>query len=423
MADEGMLTMTVKERERLRVMQVLMGRGLSQREAAEELGLTVRQVKRLLARYRHEGDAGVVSRRRGVPGNRRLSASLRASALAQVRQHYADFGPTLACEMLRERHQLVLSVESLRQLMIQAGLWVPRRERGRVHAPRDRRAHFGELIQIDGSPHDWFEGRAARCTLIVFIDDATSRITAARFAPVESTTAYFAALRQHLAVYGRPTALYSDRHAIFRSTASDPRETGPTQFGRALEALEIGHIAARSPQAKGRVERANKTLQDRLVKELRLAGIGDIETANAFLPHFLAQHNARFAVPPAHPRDVHRSLVHTPQELHRLLCRQYPRRVDHALCIQFENRLYQIDRPRHRRRMAQQTVVVLKDEHDALRILFNGEDLAFRTLRERPPPPPTASRKTLDQTLQNLSAPHRPASDHPWRKLAITPRA
>lgn len=421
--DEGILTMTVKERERLRVVQALVGRRLRQQEAAAELGLTVRQVKRLLARYRQGGDAGVVSRRRGVPSNRRLSASLRASVLAQVRQHYADFGPTLACEMLRERHQLMLSVESLRQLMIQAGLWVPRRERTRVHAPRDRRAHFGELVQIDGSPHDWFEGRAARCTLIVFIDDATSRITSALFAPVESTTAYFAALRQHLAVHGRPTALYSDRHSIFRSTAIEARETGPTQFGRALQALQIGHIAAHSPQAKGRVERANKTLQDRLVKALRLAGIGDIETANAFLPDFLARHNARFAVAPAQPRDTHRPLVHTPQELAVLLCRQYPRQVDRALCIQFENSLYQIDRPRHRRRMAHQTVTVLKDDHDALHIQFHGQDLPFRVLRERPEPPPTASRKTLDQALQTLSIPHQPNPDHPWRKPAVRPRA
>jgi len=419
---QGELTMTVSERDRLRVMQALDERRMRQRQAAEELDLTVRQVKRLLARYRREGDGGVVSRRRGRPSNRRLAPATRDQALEWVRSHYADFGPTLACEKLRQKHDLHLSVESLRQLMIGAGLWTPRRERVRIHAPRDRRPCFGELIQIDGSPHDWFEGRGPRCTLIVFIDDATSWITAAHFAPVEATTAYFATLQQHLAARGRPTALYSDRHSIFRCTAQEPREPGQTQFERALEGLEIQHIAATSPQAKGRVERANRTLQDRLVKALRLAGIDDLEAANRFLPGYLAEHNQQFAVTPADPRDVHRPVVHTSCELDTLLCRQYSRQVDHALCIQFENQRYQIERPTHRRRMAHCDVTVVKAADDTLRIQYHGKDLPFRLLKARPEPPPVASRKTLDQALDTSPAAHKPASDHPWRRPAV-PRA
>lgn len=421
--NQGELTMTVSERDRLRVMQALVERRMRQRQAAEELGLTIRQVKRLLARYRREGDAGLASRRRGQPSNRRLAEAVREQAIEHVRAHYADFGPTLAREMLSAHHDVHLSVESLRQLMIGDGLWLPRRERARLHAPRDRRPCFGELIQIDGSPHDWLEGRGPRCTLIVFIDDATSRLTAAHFAPVESTTAYFSALQQHLTAWGRPTAFYSDRHGIFRSTAREPREAGPTQFERVLEALEIRHIAANSPQAKGRVERANRTLQDRLVKALRLAGIDTLEAANRFLPDFLARHNTQFAVTPTDPRDVHRSVVHTSHELEILLCRQYLRRVDHALCIQFENQLYQIERPTHRRRMAHRQVTVLKTADHTLRIQLDGEDLPFHLLKARPEPAPVASRKTLDQVLPPSPAEHTPAPNHPWRQPAVTPRA
>jgi len=298
---EAYITMSHKELDRLEIIQAVAGKQLKQLEAARRLGLSVRQVKRLVQRYRDEGAAGLVSRRRGRRANNALADGVRQAVLALVRKHYADFGPTLACEKLAERHGHLLSVETLRQWMIADGLWAPKRRRqARIHPRRPRRPCLGELVQIDGSPHDWFEGRGPRCTLIVFIDDATGRLMALRFAPAETTQAYMETLAQHLEQHGRPVALYSDKHSIFRVNRPD-REGELTQFSRALKTLDIAPIHANSPQAKGRVERANQTLQDRLVKELRLRGIDDIDAANDFLPAFMADYNARFAVAPQTP--------------------------------------------------------------------------------------------------------------------------
>ena len=284
---EETIAMTQKAIDRLSVIQQVVNRQLRQREAAVQLGLSIRQVKRLVARFRQEGPPGLVSRHLGRrPGNA-LSKAVRQEIMGLVHERYADFGPTLACEKLVEQHGYRLSVETLRQWMIAEGLWKPKkRKAARIHQRRPRRPCPGELVQIDGSPHDWFEGRGPCCTLIVFIDDATSKLMALHFVPAETTWAYLQTLRVYLAKYGRPVALYSDKHSIFRVNYPE-REGELTQFTRALKTLDIEPIHANTPQAKGRVERANQTLQDRLVKELRLAGISDIEAANAFLPTFM----------------------------------------------------------------------------------------------------------------------------------------
>lgn len=207
---------------------------------------------------------------------------------ALLREFYPDFGPTLAAEKLAERDGIAVSAETVRRLQIELGLWRPKKRRAkRVFQLRDRRPRFGELIQIDGSPHDWFEGRAPRCTLIVFVDDATGRLTSLRFAPVESAKAYLQALREHVLTHGCPLAFYSDRHGIFRVNAKDAESgDGKTEFGRVAERLKIELINALTPQAKGRVERANQTLQDRLIKEMRLRNIGSMQEGQAFLPEF-----------------------------------------------------------------------------------------------------------------------------------------
>src|SRR5690349_5696942 len=285
-----------------------VGRGeLPVAGAAWLLGLSARQVFRLLRRFRAEGAAGLASRRRGRPSNRRLPASVREAALAAVRERYADFGPTLAAEKPAELHDVRLSRETLRRWMSEAGLWVPRKaRRGRVHQPRHRRDCLGELVQIDGCQHHWFEDRGPPCTLLVFVDDATSRLMHLRFVPAESAFAYMAATRAYIETHGKPVA-FSDRHGIFRVNHPDAAGgDGVTQFGRALHELTIAIICANSPQAKGRVERAHKTLQDRLVKELRLAGVSTVEAANAFLPGFVAAYNARFAKEPRLAEDLHR---------------------------------------------------------------------------------------------------------------------
>ena len=256
-----------------------------------------------------------------------------------VRAHYADFGPTLAAEMLAERHGLKVSRETLRGWMTEAGLWLSRRQRRSFHQPRLRREALGELVQIDGSEHRWFEDRAEPCTLLVFIDDATGRLMQLRFVTSESAFAYFEALQGYLEAHGCPIAFYSDKHSVFRVARKDAKGgQGMTQFGRALAELNIEILCANSSQAKGRVERVNRTLQDRLVKELRMAGISDIEAGNAFLPGFIERFNARFAVAPARPDDLHRPLNIAPDRLRDILCHREQRYVGQQLALSYERK-------------------------------------------------------------------------------------
>jgi transposase len=348
-------------------------------EAASLLGLSRRQVFRLLARFRSEGPAGLASRRRGRPSNRRLPAAVREAALAVVRERYADFGPTLAAEMLAERHDLRLSRETLRHWMTEASLWVPRSaRRGRVHQPRHRRDRPGELVQIDGCEHAWFEDRGPTCTLLVFVDDATSRLMHLRFVPAESAFAYMAATRAYVEAHGKPVAFYSDKHGIFRVNRPDAaRGDGMTQFGRALAELAIDIICANSPQAKGRVERAHKTLQDRLVKELRLAGVGTIEAANALLPAFVADYNARFGRPPRDAKDSHRPLA-PPDDPDEALTWREERTVTGSLTLHYNKVLFLLEPTELARGLARKRVTVLEFPDGRLAIRHRGTDLPYR---------------------------------------------
>src|SRR5580704_1276289 len=331
----GVVLMSKRELNRIDVLARLDAGRLTTLAAADLMRGTVRQTHRLLKRYRDGGAPAIANRRRGRPSNNRLSDVVRDHAVALVRQYYADFGPTLAAEKLGERHDVHVSRETLRGWMRQAGIWLPRAERKRIQQPRHRREHFGELIQIDGSDHRWFEDRAAPCTLLVFIDDATSRLMELRFVPSESTFAYFETLKSYLQRHGRPVAFYSDKHSIFRVSREDAAGgDGMTQFGRALSELNIGILCANTSQAKGRVERAHHTLQDRLVKELRLAGISTIEAANAFLPSFVANYNGRFAKLPARDKDLHR-LLDPRQDLDEVLCWREQRQVSHQLVVNY----------------------------------------------------------------------------------------
>ncbi|HDK6784551.1 TPA: ISNCY family transposase [Klebsiella variicola] len=299
--------MSDKEISRINVIQSVVEKRMRRRDAAHQLALTERQTQRLMNRFRESGAAGLVNLRRGRPGNHRLPESLKLRVLSLLHDHYSDFGPTLAAEKLRERHNITVSVETLRKWMTADGLWVPySRRRPRVHQPRYRRDCLGELVQIDGSPHDWFEGRAPKCCLLVFIDDATGRLMHLRFGETESAFDYMMATREYLEQHGKPLAFYSDKHGIFRVNNGGSTTTGVTQFGRVLSELGIELICANSPQAKGRVERANQTLQDRLIKEMRLEGICSIEAANAWLDTFIADFNRRFARPAKYPKDLHR---------------------------------------------------------------------------------------------------------------------
>ena len=318
------------------------------------MNVTLRQTYRLLSRYREGGAPAIADRRRGRPSNNRLSDAVRDHAIALVRQLYPDFGPTLAAEKLEERHDLGSRGRRCATWMRQAGIWFSRAERKRIQQPRHRREHVGELIQIDGSEHRWFEDRAAPCTLLVFVDDATSRLMELRFVASESTFAYFEALKAYLRRHGKPVAFYSDKHSIFRvSNENAASGDGMTQFGRALSELNIEILCANTSQAKGRVERAHHTLQDRLVKELRLAGISTIEAANAFLPGFVADYNARFAKPPAHDQDLHR-VLDPRQDLDQILCWREQRQVSQQLVVNYNRMKLMLKPEGHRRSPARQ---------------------------------------------------------------------
>ncbi|WP_051677575.1 ISNCY family transposase [Bradyrhizobium sp. URHD0069] len=328
----GVVLMSKRELNRIDVLARLDGGRLTTSAAADLMRLTTRQTHRLLKRYRDGGAPAIANRRRGRPSNNRLPDVVRDHAVALVREHYADFGPTLAAEKLAERHDLRVSRETLRGWMRRAGIWLPRAERKRIQQPRHRREHVGELVQIDGSEHRWFEDRAPPCTLLVFIDDATSRLMELRFVPSESTFAYFEALKSYLQHHGKPVAFYSD---IFRVSREDAASgDGMTQFGRALSELNIEILCANTSQAKGRVERAHHTLQDRLVKELRLAGISAMEAANAFLPAFVQTYNGRFAKPPARDRDLHRPIAGM-NDLDDILCWREQRSVSRQLVVNY----------------------------------------------------------------------------------------
>ena len=332
----------MRESDRAGVIGQVAEKRLRQSEAAKRLGLSVRQVKRLLARYRERGPSGLVSGRRGKPSNSATAEAARREAMELVRERYPDFGPTFAREKLVEEHGHRLSVETLRQWLIADGLWRAKARRAmRVHQSRPRRECVGDLVQIDGSPHAWFEDRGPGCVLIVYVDDATTRLLATGFFAEETTAAYMETTRAHLAAHGRPVAYYSDRHSVFRVNKKD-REDELTQFSRALRTLDIAAIHARSPQAKGRVERANKTLQDRLVKEMRLRGINGLEAGNAYLPEFMADFNRRFAVAPRNPEDAHRAVLRDAAELDLIFCEHHRRKLTKNPTIRFECREYPV---------------------------------------------------------------------------------
>ena len=331
--------MSERDLQRIQVLSEVTNRVRTVASASAVLALSTRQVQRLLQAYRSGGAGKLAHKARGRPSNNRIREDVRNQAMALVCEHYPDFGPTLAAEMLAERHELKVSRETLRGWMTEAGLWLSRKQRRSFHQPRLRREALGELVQIDGSEHRWFEDRADPCTLLVFIDDATSRLMQLRFVTSESAFAYFEALQGYLEAHGCPVAFYSDKHSVFRVARKEAKGgQGMTQFGRALAELNIEILCAHSSQAKGRVERVNRTLQDRLVKELRMAKISDIAAANAFLPGFIERFNARFAVAPACPNNRHRPLNIAPDRLRDILCHREQRHVGQQLALSYERK-------------------------------------------------------------------------------------
>lgn len=409
MVREDTVTMSGKELRRVHVIRKVQDQQLTQGEAARLLGLTDRQIRRLMRRVEQEGDRGLVHRGRGKPSNRRIPEKRKVKALQLYARRYGDFGPTLAAEKLAERDGITLSAETLRLWLRERGVTHFRRRKRPHRAWRARRAHVGELVQLDGSHHDWFEGRGPQCVLMAYIDDASSRVFA-RFYEYEGTWPALDSFQRYVKQYGLPVAVYADKHTTYRSPAEPSIEeqlagVAPTrQFGRALRDLAVELIAAHSPQAKGRVERLFKTFQDRLIKELRLAGIATLEAANRFLEDYLPRFNRRVAVLPAKAADLPRPASSDP-ELARVLCLKTTRCLRKDFTIAHAGQLYQIHDT------VRATRVQVEEALDGtLRITHQGRALGFHAIAARLAP----VAKTRPQPRAHH--PVTPRANHPWRK-------
>lgn len=383
---KDVVIMSRREIDRLGVIRRVLEGRLSQKKAGELMGLCARQVRRLRRAHELHGPPGLASRKRGRPSNRRLPQEVQARAVELVGELYSDFGPTLALEKLLETHGIRVAKETLRKWMMEAGIWLTRKQRIRkAHQPRHRRSCFGELVQIDGSPHAWFEERGPACTLLVYVDDATGKLMELRFVESESTFDYFAATATYLQRHGKPVAFYSDKHSVFR--VNDPggkrRSHGETQFGRALTELNIDIICANSPQAKGRVERMNKTLQDRLVKELRLRGISNMKDGNSFLQEYIEDYNRRFARVPRNPHDAHRALQDD-EDLSRIFSWQEERKMSRNLTVHFQRVTYVIEPGPQTLPLGGKCVRVHQWDNGRVEIQAAGLQLPYSILDENP---------------------------------------
>lgn len=404
----------MQELERAKIIEAYSKGEIRAAVAALRLQISTRQVRRLHERFVQGGLGAMASGRRGNFSNNQLAAGVAQEALQIVREHYADFGPTLACEMLQERHQLTLSKETLRRLMTEAGLWRPRgARRAALHQPRERRPCLGDLVQIDGSRHAWFEKRRAPCVILVYVDDATGRIMHLHFAETESTDSYFAATHSYLQQHGKPQAFYADRAAVFRSPAANRHN--PTQFQRALDELGINLICANSPQAKGRVERANRTLQDRLVKALRTEKIDSIEAANAWCGQFLKAYNERFARAAHSQLDTHVPLQKR-DDLARILAICETRKLSTKLTLQHGARQYLLADTPSQRALIGQSIAIhsYRDGHIELRagavlLPYSILDVAKPTRKIN------VDSKTLHHTADRLAADKRQRA-RPYRQ-------
>ena len=409
--------MSQKERNRIPVMKSISKGEIKLVEAAKVLKRSYRQTRRIWRRYLAQGDAGLVHRTRGRPGPRRKAQSFRDKVLAHVRDRYPDFGPTLAAEYLAKEHGLKVDHETLRRWLNAEGLRKPKHRRQTHRERRERRPCLGQMVQLDGSHHDWFEGRGQWCCLMVMVDDATNR-TFARFSPKETTRACYDLLEQWAEQYGLPRSIYADRHSIYL-TQRDPTvaeqlagKEPKTQFGRAMEQLGVGLIAAQSPQAKGRVERMNGTLQDRLVKAMRLDGISDIEQANDYLAKtFLPEFNRQFMRVAAQSADVH---LAKPKELNEVLSWEEPRIVQRDWTVKWKNKQYQLDRRHESLSLVDKTITVRLLRDESLQMLYQGKKLKWKELSAEAPRVRAAEKKPEPKKRQV------PAANHPWRRMGRT---
>ena len=374
-----LITMSDKEIQRLAVLQDVRDHRITQVRAAEILNLSTRQITRLLQKLNQDGVSGLAHASRGQPGHRRHDELLKSKCLSIISEHLLGFGPTLAHEKLSSMFALDIPVETLRRWMTANDLWIPRAKRQkRPYQPRYNRDCFGELIQIDGSYHDWFEGRAGKCCLLVYIDDATGKLLHLRFCQAETTFDYMLSTRAYIEQYGKPVAFYSDKHSVFRVNQKSSQNSQITQFGRILNELNIDIIFANSPQAKGRVERANRTLQDRLIKEMRLENISSIEEANTWLPCFIEQFNQKFGKCARNSKNLHRPLTESKAELDDIFTWQEPRKVTKSLTITYDKCVYILEANEFNQKLVGQYISFLEYPDGTVAIMYAGRKINYR---------------------------------------------
>jgi transposase len=410
MAGEDIISMSVREIRRLKVVQLAIEGGTTQKSAASMLGLSERQVRRLVRSVRVQGERGIIHGSRDRPSNRRIDVKIKEKVLYLYKESYPDFGPTLATEKLLERDGIKISDETLRSWLLEAGIWQKRRKRSSHRRWRERKECFGEMVQMDGSHHDWLEGRGEKLVLIATIDDATNTVYG-QFHDYEGTMPAMDSFRGYVRKYGLPISVYLDRHTTYKSPKQvtewekiegiKPR----SQFERALEELGVEVIHALSPQAKGRVERLFGVLQDRLVKEMRLNGIKTKDEANAFLEEYVPWYNKRFGICPAQEANAHVRLS-AACDLDRYLCIKRGRTIRNDNTIALDGRLYQIEQEHEGKK-----VLVEERIDGSLHILSNSVVLKYKEITEKPKKEVVAK---IDQRVYNR--PRKPSQDHPWKK-------
>jgi transposase len=405
------ITMTQEELHRKTIIEQAIDKRITQKEGAKRVGVSERHLRRIINRYRKVGDEGLISGHRRKPSNRRMGEAKRQAIVDFIeRPIFDDFGPTLLKEKLEEYKGIMISKETMRQIMIEQGKYSPKvKKKIRPHPQRERRARRGELVQIDGSYHAWLEERGPEACLLLFVDDATSETLAAKFVEYESFFAYGGLCKSYFQTVGTPLAFYSDKFSVFRANSrTSINKDAVTQFSRAVGSLGIELICANSPQAKGRVERANQTFQDRLVKELRIQEINNYQDANAYLPMFLHFYNHKFAVLPRSTGDVHVPLDPT-IDLNFLFSIHDSRFISKDLQIHFDNVIYQIITNRPHQHLVGREVLIAQDHSDTISAYLNHQLLTLTIFHKQPKQAQIASSKFLDHLA------YTPPVNHPWR--------
>lgn len=406
--------MSQKEVDRSLILEKVKDGHLKLKKASELLNLSYSQTKRLWTRYKKDGPKGLISKLRGKPSNRKVSETMRKEIVRIISTQYQDCKPLFISEKLKEREEIRFSSEFIRQLMIEYHLWIPKQQKQKVHQRRQRRECEGELVQVDASNHDWFEGRAPKCHLHLLVDDATSKIMGGYFTPEETTEGYYRACLPYFQKSGRPLNLYNDKRGTFIVNQGVKR--GETQFARAMKELGIGIIFAHSPQAKGRIERAFGTLQERLVWEMRLNNISTIEEANVYLPHFFEQYNNKFAEKPSNPLNAHRPLNQkTP--LKYILCTKEIRTISKNLEIQYNNVIYQLKPSKQlNTKLKYSKINVITTLEGEIAFEYQGHYIDYERYNEiEYHPPKITTDKLMNNWKDGRNKGNKPAKHHPWR--------